>query len=222
MCALVLMPWGGYAQSSEQHPENTATNDGGDTDADAYATAEAAESIGTESTEGFTEGFTEELLTGGTFAEESGDLADITSSKPLISTWEFIRMILMLGGVIGVIYGLFYFLKKSASKKIPENDLVSVLGSKTLVGNRALHLIEVGSSIFLIGSSDDNVNLISEISDKESQDRIRLQTSEREQPVRRSFREVLFELFKPQGTGLITDETVHYMKQQKERLQKMR
>ena len=98
-----------------------------------------------------------------------------------------------------------------------------LMENQTLAGNKALHLIQVGGSIYLIGSSENGVSLISEISEKESLDRLRLQTTELEHTAnRKSFREALYEMFRPQGNSLYTEDTVNFMKVQKERLQKMR
>ena len=67
-----------------------------------------------------------------------------------VSTWDFVRMLLVLACVIGVIYGLFWLLRRGAGKRVQENDLIKVLGSKTLNGSRSLHLVEVGASVFLV------------------------------------------------------------------------
>ncbi len=53
-----------------------------------------------------------------------------------------------------------------------------MLGSRSLAGNRALHLVEVGSSVYLVGASDGGVELIAEITDKESLDSLRLKAAE--------------------------------------------
>ena len=151
----------------------------------------------------------------------AGDAAD--DSVPLVSTWDFVRMLLILAAVVGVIYLVFFVLKRTASKRVAENDLIAILGSKSLSGSKLLHLIEVGSSVYLIGSSESGVSLVSEITEKESLDRIRLQTSELTSAAeRKTFREALYEMFKPQAGNLYTDDTLKFVREQKERVQKMR
>ena len=87
-------------------------------------------------------------------------------------------MFIILAAVVGAIYLLFWILRRSAGRRVTENDLIRVLGSKNLAGNRSLHLVEVGSSVFLVGASDGGVELISEITDKESLDSVRLKATE--------------------------------------------
>ncbi|HET6452106.1 MAG TPA: flagellar biosynthetic protein FliO [Spirochaetia bacterium] len=137
-----------------------------------------------------------------------------------VSTWDFVRMVLVLACVIGVIYLLFWLLRRGAGRRVQENDLIKVLGSKGLNGSRTLHLIEVGSSIFLVGASDGGVQLISELTDKETLDAVRLKAAE-ETPSRRTFQQTLSEIFRPaKGTFSIGD-SLGFLKGQHERLKKL-
>jgi flagellar protein FliO/FliZ len=169
----------------------------------------------------------ESLLIG----EESSDPGSgALTSAPLLSTWDFVRMLFILGGIVGAIYLLFFLLKRSQGRRVVENDLIRVLGSRNLVGNKSLHLIEVGGSVFLVGAGEGGVALISEIHDKETVDRLKLE-SVREAPASiRSFASVLSGLFRPttgaSGTpgarfALEAEDPVEYMKKQQERLKRM-
>jgi flagellar biogenesis protein FliO len=137
-----------------------------------------------------------------------------------VSTWDFVRMLLILVGVVLFIYLLFWLLRKGSKKKIQENEIISVLGSRTLSGNRALHLVEVGSSVFLVGSSEGGVQLISEITEKESLDSVRLKAAE--QPaVRRTFQQLLSEIFKPAAKPFSVGDGVGILRGQRDRLKKL-
>jgi flagellar protein FliO/FliZ len=137
-----------------------------------------------------------------------------------VSTWDFLRMLLILVGVVLFIYLLFWLLRKGSKKKIQENEIIKVLGSRTLSGNRALHLVEVGSNVFLVGSSEGGVQLISEISEKESLDSVRLKASE--QPaVRRTFQTLLSEIFKPAAKPFSVGDGVGILRGQRDRLKKL-
>ena len=141
---------------------------------------------------------------------------------PLISTWDFVRMLFILGAVIGVIYLIFFFLKRGLRKQIPENDLIHLIGSRSLSGNRALHLIEVGKSIFLVGSADGGVSLISEIQDREAVDILRLESSATARKAPQAFSNLLQALLKPvKKHGSNINETVNNMKLQRERLKRL-
>ncbi len=138
-----------------------------------------------------------------------------------VTTWDFLRMLLILACVIGVIYFLFWLLRRGAGKKIQENDLIKVLGSRGLSGNRALHLVEVGSSVYLVGSSDGGVELISEITEKESLDTLRLKVAEQTPAGRRTFPQILSEIFRPAKSGFSVGQGIGLLRGQRERLKKL-
>jgi flagellar protein FliO/FliZ len=138
-----------------------------------------------------------------------------------VTTWDFLRMILILACVVVVIYLLFWLLRRGAGKKIQENDLIRVLGSRGLSGSRALHLVEVGSRVYLVGSSDGGVELISEITEKESLDSLRLKAAEQAPGGRRTFAQILAEIFRPAKRSFSVGEGIGFLKGQRERLKKL-
>jgi flagellar biosynthetic protein FliO len=144
-----------------------------------------------------------------------------TAAPSGVSTWDFVRMILVLAAVLGVIYLLFWLLRRGAGNKIQENGLIRVLGSRGLSGSRSLHLVEVGSSVYLVGSSDGGVELIAEITDKESLDSLRLKAAEQTPGGRRTFAQALGEIFRPAGKPFSIGEGLGFLKGQRERLKKL-
>ena len=144
-----------------------------------------------------------------------------TAAPSGVSTWDFVRMILVLACVLGVIYLLFWLLRRGAGKKIQENGLIRVLGSRGLSGSRSLHLVEVGSSVYLVGSSDGGVELIAEITDKESLDSLRLKAAEQAPGGRRTFAQAFGEIFRPAGRPFSIGEGLGFLKGQRERLKKL-
>lgn len=110
--------------------------------------------------------------------QETQPLTQVENTGVEISGWEYLRTILVLVLVIGAIYLLFFFLKKGMNKSMPENDIIRVLSTQGLGGNKALYLVEVGNEIFLLSGGGDGVpQLISRIEDKETIDTIRLKAS---------------------------------------------
>lgn len=152
------------------------------------------------------------------------DTAGNTKETPraTVSIWDYIRVIIILLLVIGCIYLIFYFIKKSSKPRLPENQIINVLSSSRLQGNTSLHIVEAGTSIFLIGTGDGSVTLVSEITDKESVDTIRLKASTIEKEKKVSFPEILANILKP-GTKekIKTDDNVKFIKDQKDRLKMM-
>jgi flagellar protein FliO/FliZ len=130
--------------------------------------------------------------------------------------WQLVQMILVLGAVIGLIYLIFYLLKRAGNGRFARTDAIRILGSQTLPGNRALYLVEVGPQVFMIGAAGDSVNLIAEITDRETVDTLVLEAgAERQQ--NRSFGELIAGMFKG-GQGGALD----LMRNQRQRLEKLR
>jgi len=143
------------------------------------------------------------------------------SAAPGVTTWDFLRMLIILGAVVGAIYLLFWVLRRGAGRRITENNLIRVLGSRSLAGNRSLHLVEVGTSVFLVGASDGGVELISEITDKESLDSVRLKAAEETPGGRRSFQQLLSEIFRPAARSISVGEGIGFLQGQRDRLRKL-
>ena len=131
--------------------------------------------------------------------------------------WDLLRMLLVLAAVIGVVYGVFYLLKRGGKGRFVQNDAIRIVGSQALPGNKSMHLVEVGSQVFLVGSAGDGVNLISEIRDKETVDAMVLRAGENRAGPRRSFSDLVAGVFKgPEGQSL------GFMKDQRQRLRQLR
>jgi len=96
---------------------------------------------------------------------------------PGVGFGDFLRVIIVLLIVIALIYAFVWLLKKFTGTKAVGADVIKLYSTQPLKGDTSLHLVEVGKSIYLIGSSGNSVNLISEINDKESIDEIRLNAS---------------------------------------------
>jgi flagellar protein FliO/FliZ len=116
-----------------------------------------------------------------TFGDDAGEDGDDVGAQPgsinSFGVWDFVRMVIVLGIVIAVIYVVFYLLKRASGGRFENSPMIRLLGSHGLPGNKALHLVEVGRQVFLIGVGDDSIALLSEISDQESLDELRLKAS---------------------------------------------
>jgi flagellar protein FliO/FliZ len=141
------------------------------------------------------------------------------------TAWDFIRMLLILAAVIGTIYLVFFFLKRSGRNRYQDNELFSVVGSQALNSNKSLHLVNVGNQYFLVGAGENSVSLISEITDKESIDELKLKLSNMSAEQRKSFKDVIFGMLRPaggQGTQSSFFDSIDFMKKQRERLKRFR
>ena len=137
-----------------------------------------------------------------TFAEEGTAPQGQDASVSSFGIWDLVRMVLVLSAVVGAIYLIFHFLKRTASGRYGNTRLMRHLGSLTLPGNKLIHLVEVGRQVFLVGSGDNGVHLISEVTDQETIDEIRLAAAEEQQHGgRRTFSEMLQGVFASSGSG---------------------
>ncbi len=151
--------------------------------------------------------------------EPQGAPAAAAPAGPLVSTWDFLRMLLILAAVVGVIYLLFHLLKRGFRRQLPQNDLIRVLGSRSLSGSRALHLVAMGRSVYLVGAAESGISLIAEIKDQETLDQIRLESSQMIGP--QGFAQFFQSLWKGGGKRNLTGDSLELLKQQRQRLQKM-
>ncbi len=152
------------------------------------------------------------LLLGDVAADQGGQAGSISP----FGIWDLLRMVLVLGAVIAVVYGIFYLLKRGSKGRFVQNDAIRVLGSRSLANNRSMYLVEVGSQVFLVGAGGDSVNLIAEITDKETVDEMVLRGGESSVGTKKSFSEMISTIFKGNQS-----QSVGFMKEQRERLQRL-
>lgn len=140
---------------------------------------------------------------------------------------DFVRMLLMLVLVLAMIYGVILLLKRSQRMQRPESSLISLAATQPLSGNRAVHLIQVGQQVFLVGEGEAGVRLLSEITDQESLDEIRLRAPLEQQAAGKSFAELLGGMLKTRSSGQpVEDESkesettpsFHFIQNRRERL----
>jgi flagellar protein FliO/FliZ len=163
-----------------------------------------------------------------------------------LGTWDYLKMLLLLAVIVAAIYGLFYLLKRAGTPKFSDNEIVRVLSTKNLHNNMAVYLVEVGTRLFLLGAGESQVQMLTEIDDKESIDEVRMNLIDREESRgtnRGRFSDILRGMFssgnrkseqaaerksnnREENSGsLLQHETVEaemdFMKRQRERLKKI-
>lgn len=119
------------------------------------------------------------------------------SSGALSTVWIFVKMIFALAVVIGIFWGIFHFLKKSIKSENDSDPFLRKVSQLTLSPGKSVQVITLQDNAFLIGVSDEQINLIGKIEDKELVNAMNLYAdtnSKVEKP--RSFREIL-DIFMP-------------------------
>ncbi|MDC7235754.1 MAG: flagellar biosynthetic protein FliO [Spirochaetales bacterium] len=143
------------------------------------------------------------------------------TAPPSVGLGDLIRVIIVLAGVIGVIYLLVYFLKKVSPMSESREERIGILATRHLKRDSSLHLVEVGNQVFLVGSGSSSVNIISEITDQETLDSIRLEQSEAPAHAPGSFRD-LFRKGLSLGSGSrMSDQSPDFLRAQRDRLKNL-
>ena len=149
----------------------------------------------------------------------------VTAGPAAVSTGDFVRMVVVLAAVLGAIYLLFRLVKRSSRASLGNGDGIALLGSRSLGGSRNLHLVQVGDGVYLIGATDQTLNLIAQITDRDS---IEVLTSNHAQPrpAGRRFADLLADIgARPgaaPGAAATTAAAADFLHRQQERLQRLR
>lgn len=122
------------------------------------------------------------------------------SSSALSTIGLFVRMILVLAFVIALIYGFVWFMKKSIVRSNNADQFLRVVSSVTLSPGKSVQIVSLlDEKAYMLGVSDNSVNLIAEIEDKETISAMNLyadKTAETNKP--KSFEDIL-NIFMPGG-----------------------
>jgi flagellar biosynthetic protein FliO len=84
-----------------------------------------------------------------------------------VNTWDIIQIFIILAIMMGVMYLLLFLVKKylySFDKKGMSNSRISVLSTQTILPKKYISIIEFNNSVYLLGISDQSVNLIDKFS----------------------------------------------------------
>lgn len=102
---------------------------------------------------------------------------------------------------IGAVYYLFKFIAKKQGVANINPDVVRILGITPVGPNRFLQIIEIGRKVFLIGNTENSINLLTEITDKETIDIIKTSASQQIISPKISFTEHLMNFIKSNLSG---------------------
>jgi flagellar protein FliO/FliZ len=93
------------------------------------------------------------------------------------ASWLIIKTLFVLALFIGGFYFFYKFVAQKSGFNLSGQEAVRILSTVTLGTNKFIQIIDVAGKIFLLGVTDNNINLLTEIKDKEEIDRIRLLSS---------------------------------------------
>jgi len=152
------------------------------------------------------------------FFTDTGNAVD--QAPATFGAGDLIRMVLVLVAVVIAIYLVIALLKRLSREPQHDSDTIRVLASRSVSGNKAVHVVQVGNLYYLLGSGDTDVGLIAHITDQETIDQLQLARSAAS-PTTRTFAERLSGLFAAPGNGE-SGEGVVLLQRQRERLRSFR
>ncbi len=79
--------------------------------------------------------------------------------------WKLIQMVLALGFILVLIYGLLYLLNKR-SKTFSKVQTLENMGGISIGQNKSMQIVRIGKQYFVVGVGD-NVQLLHEITDED-------------------------------------------------------
>ncbi|GMO45636.1 MAG: hypothetical protein Ta2B_26720 [Termitinemataceae bacterium] len=91
-----------------------------------------------------------------------------------VSVFAIFRILFILVLVCAAIYGVIFFLKHYKKTENGDDTFLKVLARSTITPKTAAAVVSVGKKAYLLGISDNSVNLISEITDQEAIDAMQL------------------------------------------------
>ncbi len=89
----------------------------------------------------------------------------------------FLRMVFVLALVLAAIYGVYRLMKRVSRPKAVDDAAVKVLATTSLGSGKALHVIGLGSKVYLIGATDASITLVAEVADKDFIDGLALEAA---------------------------------------------
>ncbi len=90
------------------------------------------------------------------------------------TAWMFIKMIFVLGIFGGGFYYFYRFITKKSGIGLFGGEAIKVLSVAPLGQNKFLQVVDLAGKVLVIGVSDSAISLISEITDRDQIDRIRI------------------------------------------------
>ncbi|MFW5770304.1 MAG: FliO/MopB family protein [Spirochaetota bacterium] len=103
--------------------------------------------------------------------------------------WLIFKTILILGTLVAGFYFFFQYVTKKAGIQTVGQNVVQVLSIVPVGQNKFLQVVDMAGKILVLGVSDNNINLITEIHEKDEIDRIRLLSSRSAPPAAGGFQE---------------------------------
>lgn len=147
-----------------------------------------------------------------------------TQGVQVIGVIDLLRMVFVLAGVLASIYGLFWLIKRTKTGSVGVTDsVIQVRDQVILGGSKAIYLVQIGDRMFMVGGTENSLNLLTEIDDKETLQEIQVTLGQKSQKPVQNFSSLLGDLLGTQPGGTKKPgkgSSFEFLHAQKERLKK--
>lgn len=119
-------------------------------------------------------------------------VAAVTQNRATSTVGLLLRMIVMLAVVIGCIYLVIWFMRRATRTSNNNNPFLRVVSTITISPGRTVSIITLVDHAYIIGVTDNSVNLIGEVADKELVDAMNVYADKQDETSKpRDFNEIL-------------------------------
>lgn len=115
----------------------------------------------------------------------------VKPAKAPSSIWILLRVVIVLAIVCSAIYGVVWLLKKTTVVNAANDPYLKSVSSITVAPNKTVQVITIGGKGYLVGVSDQSINLIDEIDDRELIDAMNLEADRKASAPPASFASVI-------------------------------
>jgi len=108
------------------------------------------------------------------------------------TVWILIRMVLVLAFVLACVYAVIYFMRQGMKTGTDTDPFLRRVSSLSLSPGKSVQIVTLLDNAYLIGVTDNSINLIGQVSDKELVDAMNLyadRTAKNDKP--RTFNDIL-------------------------------
>lgn len=142
--------------------------------------------------------------------------------------WEYIKIVVVLALVVLVIYLIFRFLRKAMKINEDAGEKAVIISSQSLGPGKAIQVIYIATKYLIIGVTNDNINLITEITDPKEIERLELQINNKKTDEGNSFIDILSGIIRGKPKDNVEKKSFDYesdsldfLKKQKDRIDKI-
>ena len=123
----------------------------------------------------------------------------------------FFRMVVVLLIVVALIYGFVWLLRKTSAHKAIDDPYLKEVANLTLSPGKSVRIVALKDKAYIIGVTDSNINLISEVHDKDLIDAMILNAAEKPSETPKDFASILSSFTKS------TSKTENFLRERRQK-----